>query len=281
MTDRAPAWLLDFQESVYSQQGEDGVIRKALEMLPARDRWCVEFGAWDGMHLSNTRNLIEHHGYSAVLIEGSRRKFRELRGNYASNPKVTPINAFVGFTAADGLDSILSGTPIPQDFDFLCVDIDGNDYHVWSATCHYRPKIVCIEFNPTIQTGVEFVQKADPAVNQGSSLAALARLGANKGYELICVLPFNAIFVRRELFPLYGIRDNSLRTLRKDLSLVTHLFTGFDGSVFIRGASRMPWHGLPLKESNVQQLPRFLRAYPGNYNAVQRVLLRLLRFLRS
>ncbi len=45
-------WLLDYGKNVYSQTGEDGVIEKILDILPDRDSWCVEFGAWDGVHLS-------------------------------------------------------------------------------------------------------------------------------------------------------------------------------------------------------------------------------------
>ena len=79
---KSSRWLNDFAADFHSQTGEDGVIAKALEMLPTRDRWCVEFGAWDGSHLSNTFNLVENHQYHVVLIEGDRGKFESLRNNY-------------------------------------------------------------------------------------------------------------------------------------------------------------------------------------------------------
>ena len=69
MTERKPTWLLEHKRDVYSQCGVDGVIAKCLEIVPARDRWCVEFGAWDGLHLSNTANLILNDGYSAVRLD--------------------------------------------------------------------------------------------------------------------------------------------------------------------------------------------------------------------
>ncbi len=225
----------DFQSNTFSQGGEDGVIEKVLCTLPRRDRWCVEFGAWDGSYLSNTRNLIEHHGYSAVEIEGNPKKFRALQKNYATNKNVIGINAFVGFQASDRLDRVLESSPVPVDFDFLSIDIDGNDYHVWKATRIYIPKVVCIEFNPTIHTDVDFVQNADPEINQGASLSALVRLGKEKGYELICVLAFNAIFVRKEFFGLFDIVDNSPYTLRKNVDHVTHIFSGYDGRLIFQG----------------------------------------------
>jgi hypothetical protein len=270
-TDRQPAWLLQFARDTHSQAGEDGVIAKVLEMLPATDRWCVEFGAWDGMFLSNTRNLIENAGYASVQIEGSARKAAELKKNYAQNPKVIALNAFVGMTATDGLDAILAQHPVPLDFDLLSIDVDGNDFHIWKAIERYRPKVVCIEFNPTIPTEVSFVQRADPDVSQGASLRALVELGRAKDYELVSVLPFNALFVDAKYFSRFGIADNSPQALRKDLSQVTYIFSGYDGTVLMTGAQRLPWHELPIKASRVQQLPWFLRRFPANYNVAQMV----------
>ena len=47
-------WLNLQAKSVASQCGEDGIIKAALEVLRETNKWCVEFGAWDGKHLSNT-----------------------------------------------------------------------------------------------------------------------------------------------------------------------------------------------------------------------------------
>lgn len=57
---RSPTWLLEHKKDVYSQTGEDGIIETILSTIGDRDGWCVEFGAWDGQYLSNTRNLIEN-----------------------------------------------------------------------------------------------------------------------------------------------------------------------------------------------------------------------------
>ncbi|HOX07110.1 MAG TPA: hypothetical protein PK280_11970 [Planctomycetota bacterium] len=276
-----PAWLLDFSQNVYSQFGEDGVIEKVLETIPNRDGWCVEFGAWDGQFLSNTRNLIDNKAYAAVLIEADADKFRELCSNYKHNPKVLPVNRFVGFEPAGSLDSILRGCPIPKDFDFLSIDIDGNDYHAWKAVSEYRPKVVCVEYNPTIPTSVDFVQPADESVSQGCSLLALVKLGKEKGYELVSVLNTNAFFVRAEDFPFFRIADNRPETLRKDQSRITYIFTGYDGRVFLSGYRALPWHQLKMLEPSIQQLPRFLQRYPDNYSALQRRAFRFWRRLRK
>ena len=270
-----PAWLLNFQSNVFSQAGEDGIIEKVLSLLPERDVWCVEFGAWDGIHFSNTRNLILNKDYGAVLIEGDPGKFKELRANYSEYPKVTSFNKMVGFEGQNRLDLILAETSIPREFDFLSIDIDGNDYHVWKALENYAPKIICIEYNPTIPTPVHFVQPADMDINQGASVLALAELGREKGYELICVQPFNAFFTRKEYFPLFEIGDNSPGTLRKHDGVITYLFSGYDGTVFVRGYGKLNWHNIPIDENKVQILPKFLRKYPLNYTGFETFLFNL------
>lgn len=273
--------LSKFKKDVFTQAGEDGVIEKILDTLPShsKDKWCVEFGAWDGVYLSNARNLILNHDYSSILIEGSKVKFNDLRKNYASKENVLALNTLVGFTEKDSLDSILANTNIPQDFDFLSIDVDGNDYHIWKAISKYQPKVVCIEFNPTIPTEVEFVQPANPNLNQGSSLLSLVELGKEKGYELVEVLPFNAFFVDAKYFSLFKIENNNPANLRTDFSHITYLFTGFDGTVFIRGNKRLPWHGLQLEETRMQRLPKFLRKYKKNYSRFEKRALRMFTIL--
>lgn len=274
------AWLEGFKSDVYSQCGEDGVIGKILEILPHKDQWCVEFGAWDGLFLSNARNLIENHGYHAVLIEASKKRFGDLKKNYSKFPNVMALNRFVGFSEGDSLDDILKETPVPTDFDFLSIDIDGNDYHVWKAMSRYAPKMVCIEFNPTIPTEIQFVQTPDPSVSHGASLSSLVELGRSKDYELVSVLPFNAFFVRKEFFPFFRIDDNRPELLRKNLEKITYLFFGYDGTVFLRGNTKSPWHDMELRKSKVQILPKFLRIYPENYGFVKNFLYRRIRRFR-
>jgi len=272
-------WLLDHKRNVYSQSGEDGIVEKILETLPQTDKWCVEFGAWDGLYLTNTRNLIETKGYSAVLIEADKSRFQDLQNNYSKNSNVIAINQFVGFIPEDSLDHILSATPIPLDFDLLSIDIDGNDYHVWKAMSNYRPKAIVIEFNHTIPTHIRFVQPANPSINHGSSLLSLVELGKEKGYELVSVTELNAFFVKKEYYPAFHIESNAPEVLRTNLDTITYLFSGYDGSIFLDGYCQLPWHGVDLRESKIQHLPAILRTYRGNYTLLQKIFLQLYKVL--
>jgi hypothetical protein len=118
-----------FAHNTYSQSGEDGIIAELLKRIESRfplNNWCVEFGAWDGLYLSNTANLLKNSNYKAILIEGDRKKAKEIKVNFPAND-VIALNQFVHFEGEFSMDSILSQTSIPRDFDFLSIDIDGAD----------------------------------------------------------------------------------------------------------------------------------------------------------
>jgi hypothetical protein len=266
---RASRWLNDSKKNFYSQTGEDGIIETALQILPNHNKWCIEFGAWDGKHLSNTFHLVENSQYHVVLIEGSAFKYQQLCKEYPYKERATFIHEFVGWSKNDNLDSLLSRIECPSDPDLLSIDIDGNDYHVWKAVENYRPKLVLIEFNPTASNRCQYVQPADPNCNQSSSPAPIVALGEEKGYELICVIGPNLLFVDKKYFNLFNIPDNSLDVLR-DEDEVTTLFLGFDGSMIVDGPAEMRWHGYPLKLK--QPFPKILQRYPPNYTWLQRKL---------
>jgi hypothetical protein len=82
-------WLLSHARNVQSQSGEDGILQKTFEVLPApapAGRWSVEFGAWDGKKFSNTCNLVTQLGWNGMFIEADPVKFGELKQAYAGHP---------------------------------------------------------------------------------------------------------------------------------------------------------------------------------------------------
>jgi hypothetical protein len=272
-------WLSRYAANVTSQCGEDGIIAKALSLLPERTSWCVEFGAWDGKLYSNTYDLIKSHDYRGVFIESDPVRFRDLERTHGASGRNVLLNAFVGFSKSDCLDVLLSRCEIPKNFDLLSIDIDGNDYYVWEAMQEYRPNLVVIEFNPTLSNSAMFVQKKQHGINQGSSPASLVELGRRKGYELVAATELNLLFVSSEHYGAFGIADNSLALMRDD-SHVPHIFVGYDGHVFLSqanvlGSITLPWHQRKLKETDVQVLPKRLQKYSDQYTRTDKFLYRL------
>ena len=276
--------LSSFKNNRHSQFGEDGIIEEVLRRIAAAsaiDNWCVEFGAWDGRHLSNTYDLISNKGYKAVLIEGDRAKYELLCKNIPQ-PDVYKVCEFVTFDGDSSLDNILQRTPIPIDFDILSVDIDGCDYHIFDSLNRFKPKIVCIEFNPTIPNEVEFVQPRDPRIKQGASAKALTVLAAKKGYALAATTFCNAIFVRNDLRQMVvGLQQKTLEDLRDDSEFKTFLFVGYDGTILSNRTSiRLPWHGINPDLSRFQQLPKPLRQFLPDYGFFKKAAFVIFLFAR-
>ena len=197
-----------------SQNGEDGILREMLKRLNITSGYVCEFGAWDGVHLSNTFDLIQR-GFKSVLIEGDENKFKDLLKLCADYPTITPICAFVDHTpgSENSLDNLLKKTDIPYDFDVLSIDIDSFDYQVWDSFKNYMPKIVVIEINSSIDFSVpDHIHT--PGVFEGTSFLPMMELAKRKGYELV-VHTGNLILIRRDLYPILGLDEESVPNPRK------------------------------------------------------------------
>ncbi|GAB4233353.1 MAG: hypothetical protein Tsb0021_12330 [Chlamydiales bacterium] len=270
-------FLERYSEDITSQNGEDGILRRVFEILEIKKGWCVEFGAWDGKRYSNTYNLIENYGWSGILIESHPVRFKDLLKTYEHRDSVVCLNAFVSFEGSSSLDRLLSETTIPNNFDLLSIDIDGNDYHIWDSIKEYHPKVVIIEYNHTIQNAVDFTQPKDMSLNQGSSLSALIRLGREKGYELIGTTTKNGIFVDRSLFHLFDIPDNSIDTMRLPSNEESYFFQLYDGTVMLRGNTKLLWNSTPIREDKLQVYPKALREFRPE-GKVKKVLQKIWRY---
>jgi hypothetical protein len=252
--------LLRFRQNLTSQCGEDGIIHRLAQLLQPEARYCVEFGAWDGVKFSNCYHLLMRQGWDGLMIEANPEKYVALVETYRDVGSVKTANRFISYEGPDSFDSILRAFAVPAGFGLLSIDIDGNDYHVWASLTDYRPEIVVIEFNPSVPNDVEFVQARSSEVNQGCSLRALIGLGAEKGYELAVCTDWNALFVTKEKFALLGVTDNSIDRLYRPVQN-GRIFQGYDGSIHVVGMDRLLWRDMPLSSEDFQVLPESLRVF--------------------
>ena len=264
---------VDDQGNVYSQFGEDRIIQDVLTTLgeiTSLDKWACEFGAWDGLHLSNTANLIVNSGYSAVLIEADPKKFLELKQNMASYP-VKCINAFINLEGVNTLDSVLSTSSIPKDFDLLSIDIDGADYWIFEGLEKYRPKVIVIEFNPTIPKEVEFINSRDILRNQGSSIRSLAKLAQAKNYKVVGITLCNLIFVKDEFKVAFSENIVQLDELPDPL-YINRMWQTFDGQIHTESDLHLLWHDIYRPNRSIQVLPKSFIFFPENMGKIRKFL---------
>lgn len=201
------------ENSVFSQHGEDGIIAKIFEIIEPGPKYCVEFGAYDGITNSNMRNLVVNQGWSSYQIEGDPKRAEELAKNYADYPNVKTEQAWVW---PGNIEILFEEAGVPKDLDLMVIDIDSNDYYVWRAIHEFRPKVVMIESNPQFQPPelmvIDFhpMNYWDGTYYSGASLQSLYNLAKKKGYELVHYgYGPNAFFVDAKYYDRFGIDDNS------------------------------------------------------------------------
>jgi hypothetical protein len=272
--------ISNYSRNEYSQNGEDGIIEYILNKLPIRDNWCVEFGAVDGIYLSNTFNLIKNKKYKAVLIEANKNKYKELRKNL-SHFDCLLINKFINFEGTDSLDNTLAKTPITKDFDFLSIDIDGNDYWIFESLQYYKPKLICIEYNPSIPNDEDYIQKRDFTISRGSSAKSIVNLATEKKYHLISTTYSNLFFIHSDYYYLFNELNNKLNNLRDDNSIRIYAYVGYDGTIIYSKPLKLIWHNFIVEKDELQIIPSIIRKHPPDYNLIEKFIFFIFLFKRK
>jgi hypothetical protein len=182
-----------YEKSLYSQNGEDGVLAKIFQVIAPSSKFCVEFGAYDGITGSNTY-LLRIQGWDCVQFD---RLYQ-----------IPQQNVYKEFITAETINEIFERHNVPRNLDLLSIDIDYNDFYVWKAIDEkYRPAVVLIEYNSTHLPDEDKVVRyrpyyvGDDTNYYGASILALYRLGRAKGYSLVYADAngVNLFFVRDDL----------------------------------------------------------------------------------
>lgn len=135
-------------KNIYSQFGEDGVTDAMLRAIGVTsDGWCLEVGASDGIFFSNTRQYVER-GWNAILIESDAKAYELLKENCKAYPNCRLFNEKAGVDKS--LDWFLDQCGAPEVIDLLCIDIDGQDYHLLNGLVRHRARVVVIEYDQNV-----------------------------------------------------------------------------------------------------------------------------------
>lgn len=175
----------------FSQNGEEYVLKYILDHIGTTNKYLVDLGAWDGTHLSNTR-LLREDGWDSLLVDG-----KDFPGVYKS------------FITVENIINTLQVNNVPDEFDLLSIDIDGNDYWILKEVLkHYSPRVIISEFNSehpineskTIEYNPKFVFVVDDYY--GYTYGAGIKLAKMFGYTIIYnVSNINLIYLRNDLVP--------------------------------------------------------------------------------
>jgi hypothetical protein len=206
------SYFLQFSKNIHSQCGEDGIIEKLFELLSINDGVVVEFGAMDGIELSNTYNLWKTKKFKSVLIEKFENHTETLQRFEIEMDNVNCHICEVSPNKNDenSLDNILRRSKFEINDDNLClisIDVDSCDYQIFESLSDFKPKIVIIETNTNYNYNEEYI-----TTNNGCSLFSVNELANKKGYTLVCHTG-NAIFVRNDLFDLLPKNDYTIKNL--------------------------------------------------------------------
>lgn len=177
--------MKQYERSDYSQWGEDGVIEEIFRRIGETNRLCIEIGAWNGIHFSNTKSLRDK-GWKSILAESDALRLHELNRLAGENCKV--------FGHVYDIDSMLSMYEAPESPDLLSIDVDGDDYYLWEAMVKYTPRVVVIEYNNTVPMWVEVRGKRGGSF--GASAWAINKMARAKGYYCVHCTITNMIFVQ-------------------------------------------------------------------------------------
>jgi len=197
-----------------SQNGEDGILLYLFTLAGHGGRRAVEMCAGDAIE-NNSSNLVLHHDWDALMLDGDDNLLARGRALYASHPetfRLGPTIATEWITSAN-VNELLQRHGYANDIDLLSVDMDGIDYWVLSAITQ-TPRVLVVEYNNRIPADRAIsVPNEDAFVATGgafsgdgffgASLAAFDKLLTGRGYRLVGAnrQNTNAFFLRHDVLP--------------------------------------------------------------------------------
>ena len=192
-----------FEKKIFSQNGEDGITMKLLELIyngNNDNKFYVEFGVQNGMEC-NTRILREYYNWNGLQMDGG----------YENNK----INLQKEFITKENVVELFKKYNVPQNINLLSVDIDFNDFYcLKEILANYQCDIIICEYNATHLANEDKIViydkngRWDGSNYFGVSLLSLDKLAKKYNYSLIyCdAKGVNSFFIHNDL-----IKDNNLQ----------------------------------------------------------------------
>jgi len=222
-----PRRLQRYEQQVFSQNGEDGIIHEIFERIGLTNKYFVEVGAADGQENNTTALLLD--GWGGFWLEADEKLVTSAQENFKDFLQQKKLFIQQSFVTCENIEKLFRSANVPKEFDFLSIDIDGNDYWIWKRLEGYRPRVLALEYNGSFGSFIEWVRPYNPnsvwdnSSFGGASLKSFQILGDKMGYKLVgCNFSgVNCFFVREDVIggkflPPYT-SENHFETPRGDL----------------------------------------------------------------
>ncbi len=195
------------QLNIFTNANEDGILLNIFTKIGTTNKLFIDIGSNDCIN-SNCANLAFHHNWSGTFIDGNYKILN--RGKYIYQKYFKQKSSQFSFkqtiVTTQNINSILAATTYPKQLDLLCIDLDGNDYHIWNSIEALLPRVVVVEvqvekgntqFIPPYATEFELYEDDTP---KGASPLSMVQLANKKGYQLVAVNNgcYNLFFVRED-----------------------------------------------------------------------------------
>ena len=188
-----------YEKSVFSQNGEDGVIKYIFKNIGFSNKVFVEFGFH--INQNNSKNLIKEQNFKGLFIDSN-------IPNFYKNKTIDGIHYHESWITRKNINNII-GKYYKGNIDFLSIDVDGVDLYLLDEITIVNPRVVCIEYCASIgkdlSVTVKYNDNFDRHKEHPSGFYCNASLKANinvmkkKGYKFVgSVFGLNAFFVRND-----------------------------------------------------------------------------------
>ena len=185
-----------FEKKIFSQNGEDGITMKLVELIYNGDndnKFYVEFGVENGAEC-NTRILREKYNWKGLQMDGGHEN--------------DSINLRKEFITKENVVDLFKKYNVPMNINVLCVDIDYNDFYCLNEIlANYKCDIIICEYNathPANEDKIVIYNKDayfDGTNYFGASLLSFDKLGKKYNYSLIYCdkMGVNCFFVHNDI----------------------------------------------------------------------------------
>jgi len=117
----------------YSQKNQHCYIKSVFDQIGTTNKFYVDVGAYNGITNSNVYDLLKV-GWYGLMIDNNIENYQ--------------INLIKESVTKNNIKNIFAANLVPNEFDFLSIDIDGMDYWILeSILSKYSPRVIVIETN--------------------------------------------------------------------------------------------------------------------------------------